>query len=162
MMAVTVDGKIARDPMELVNWTGKADKRYFVSMTKKAGVMIMGSRTFDTIGKVLPGRKSIVLTKNKNRKSDHEDLEFTDQSPRRILADLEERGYDQATLIGGAIINTMFMEQGLIDEVHLTMVPLFFGKGISLFNRELDVKLQLRDQQIIEKDCLLLKYRVIH
>ncbi len=28
LMAMTLDGKIARDSLELVDWTGKADKQY--------------------------------------------------------------------------------------------------------------------------------------
>lgn len=162
VMAVTADGKIARNSMEFVNWTGKADKKYFVSITKKAGVMIMGSKTYDTIGKVLPERKTIVMTKDKTRVSDHVDLEFTDQPPQEILNDLQARGYKFATLIGGSIVNTLFMEQDLVEEVHLTMVPLLFGAGLSLFNKTLEIKMELLDIQTIEKDCLLLKYRVIH
>ncbi|MFH2092088.1 MAG: dihydrofolate reductase family protein [Pseudomonadota bacterium] len=162
VMAMTADGKIAKNSMEFVDWTGKADKRYFVSTTKKAGVMIMGSRTFDTIGKVLPDRKSIVMTKDKTRISDHADLEFTDQLPHQILNDLQNRGYTCVTLIGGSIVNTLFMEQDLVDEIHLTMVPFFFGAGLSMFNKDLKIQVELLDTQIIEKDCLLLKYRVIH
>lgn len=162
VMAVTTDGKIARNSAEVVDWTGKADKKYFVSVTRKAGVMIMGSKTFDMIGKVLPGRKSIVMTKNNSRISDHEDLQYTDQSPKAILKDLSARGYQQATLIGGSIVNTLFMAQGLVDEVHLTLVPRLFGHGLSLFNSELDISMELIDTQPIEEHCLLLRYRVIH
>ena len=77
VMAMTLDGKIARDSLEPVDWTGKADKQYFVQVTRKAGVVIMGSRTFDTIGKPLPGRKNIVMTRNKDRKSQAKNLVFT-------------------------------------------------------------------------------------
>jgi len=61
LMAMTADGMIARATEDLVNWTGKADKKYFVNVTKETGVMIMESKTFDTIGRVLPDRKRVVL-----------------------------------------------------------------------------------------------------
>ncbi|MBF0204054.1 MAG: dihydrofolate reductase, partial [Desulfamplus sp.] len=67
VMAMTLDGKIARHSMEPVDWTGKADKKKFVEITKKAGAVIMGSTTFDTIGKRLPNRKNIVMTRNASR-----------------------------------------------------------------------------------------------
>ncbi len=67
IMAMTLDGKIARHSLEPVDWTGKADKRKFVEITKQAGAVIMGSATFDTIGKVLKGRKNIVMTRNPSR-----------------------------------------------------------------------------------------------
>ena len=162
VMAVTADGKIARDSTEFVDWTGKADKQYFVKVTKAAGVMIMGSKTFDTIGNVLPDRKNVVITTDKSRVSNHKDLVYTDQSPVEILQGLKDEGYTSATLIGGSIINTLFMEQGLVDEVHLTVVPRLFGRGLSLFKRDLDVKMELLDVSTLEKDCLLLKYRIVH
>jgi len=76
VMAVTADGKIARNSMELIDWTGKADKKYFIDVTRKAGVIIIGSKTFDTIGQVLPGRKNIVMTRNAERKSKNKDCPF--------------------------------------------------------------------------------------
>ncbi len=45
LMAMTLDGKIARTHSELVDWTGKKDKQYFVTVTRDAGVVIMGSKT---------------------------------------------------------------------------------------------------------------------
>jgi dihydrofolate reductase len=161
LMAVTADGMIARDSMQLVDWTGKADKKYFVHITKQAGVMIMGSKTFDTIGKVLPGRKNIVMTRDKNRQSADEDLLFTDQAPDRILSGLEAEGFTTATLIGGAVTNTLFMKQGLIDEVHLTLVPTFFGQGLALFNERLDIDLELMDVKQINDTHLLVRYRIV-
>ena len=161
LMAVTADGMIARDSMQLVDWTGNADKKYFVHITREAGVMIMGSKTFDTIGKVLPGRKNIVLTTDKKRISQDTDLIFTDQTPVQILEDLAAQGFTSVTLIGGAVINTLFMKDNLIDEIHLTVVPRFFGKGLSLFDKPLDICLELLDVRKINETHVLLKYRVI-
>ena len=56
VMAMTLDGKIARDASHPADWTGTEDKKKFVEITRRAGAMIMGSRTFDTIGRLLPGR----------------------------------------------------------------------------------------------------------
>ena len=159
-MAVTADGMIARDSMELVDWTGKADKTYFVHVTRKAGVMIMGSKTFDTIGKVLPGRKSIVMTRDKTRTSQNLDLVFTDRPPGEILTDLQAQGSESAVLIGGSVVNTLFMKENLIDEIHVTMVPRVFGRGLSLFNQSLDIRLELLDVIKIDNGFVLMKYRV--
>lgn len=161
LMAMTADGMIARDSMQAVDWTGKADKGYFVRVTREAGVMIMGSKTFDAIGKVLPGRKNIVMTRDKNRRSQDPDLIFTDQSPGRIIADLDRRGFSSAALIGGAVVNTLFIKEGLVDEIHVTLVPRFFGKGLTLFSEDLDIQLELLDVQKLTSAHVLLKYRVI-
>lgn len=160
VMAMTLDGKIARSNRELVNWTGAADKRYFVRITRECGVMIMGSKTFDTIGKALPGRLSIVMTRNRDRKSDDPNLVFTDRTPAEIVKDLEAKGYTSAALIGGGIVNTLFAEANLITEYHVTVVPALFGKGLSLFDGNLDRTLEFMESREIEKGHILLKYRV--
>ncbi len=160
LMAITADGMIARDALQLVDWSGKADKQYFVDITKKAGVMIMGSKTFDTIGRVLPKRKSIVMTRNKNRISHDKNLIFTAGDPKEVIADLETKGFTSATLVGGAVINSLFMKKNLVDEIHLTVVPIFFGNGLNLFNTRLETQMQLLDVQKLGSTHVLLKYRI--
>ena len=120
----------------------------------------MGSKTFDTIGKVLPGRKNIVMTRDKTRKSRDRDLIFTSQAPDQIINDLKARGFESVTLIGGSMINTLFIKENLIDEIHVTMVPRLFGKGLSLFNESLDIRLELLDVMEIDKGHVLLRYAV--
>lgn len=162
LMASTVDGKIARDSSQFVNWTGKADKKYFVEQTQKAGVMIMGSKTYDTIGKPLPGRLNIVMTRDKSRQSDQDNLVFTDLSPARILEDLELEGYTSAVLVGGATVNSLFARDNLITQVHLTIVPRLFGSGLSIFAPplDLDLGLTLESSQVFGQGHILLIYRV--
>jgi len=160
VMAVTADGMIARNSMQLVDWTGKADKKYFIHITREAGAMIMGSKTFDTIGKILPGRKNIVMTRDKTRISQDRGLIFTDQSPGEIVKDLQAEGFESAALIGGSVVNTLFMKENLINEIHVTIVPRLFGKGLSLFNKSLDARLELLDVREIDNSHVLLKYLV--
>ena len=160
LMAVTADGMIARNSMQTIDWTGKADKKYFVHITKKAGVMIMGSKTFDMIGSVLPERKNIVMTRDKTRKSHDKDLIFTDNSPGLILKELYAQGFKSAVLIGGSIVNTLFLQENLIDEIHVTIVPRLFGQGLSLFGKSFDTKLELINIGELGNGHILLKYQV--
>jgi len=123
--------------------------------------MIMGSKTFDAIGRSLPGRQNIVMTRDKNRQSQDPDLIFTGRPPKEIVNDLALQGFSSAALIGGAVVNTLFIKEGLVDEIHVTLVPRFFGKGLTLFSEALDVQLELLDVQKISSAHILLKYRVI-
>jgi dihydrofolate reductase len=162
MVAVTVDGKIARSVDHYPDWTGKADKRLYVDITKKAGVMIMGSTTFDTIGRVLPGRKTVVLTRNPDRRSDRDDLVFTAAAPEEVLRDLEAQGYDQAVVVGGAQINQLFATRGLIDELIVTVSPLVFGQGLSIFSDAVEMRLKLDRFWQLDDNTICLRYGVIH
>ena len=162
MVAITVDGKIARASDHYPDWTGKADKQLYVDITRKAGVMIMGSTTFDIIGRVLPGRKTIVMTRNPDRRSERDDLVFTQAPPEQIISDLASQGYQEAILVGGAKINTLFAEKGLIDELILTISPHAFGTGLSIFSGTVDLKLALKKFWQLDENTLCLRYRVIH
>ena len=89
--AQTVDGFIAKDPSEISTaWTSGADKKFFVERTKKAGVVVMGSKTFETIGKPLKDRLTIVYSR---RGKAYEDVETTAKHPKDILGELEQRGF---------------------------------------------------------------------
>jgi len=161
IMAQTLDGVISRSSSEFVDWTGNADKRFFVRATRKAGVIIMGSRTYDTIGRPLPGRKNVVMTRNKSRISSHADLVYTSQEPQKLLRDLQAEGYESAALIGGSEINSLFAKLNLIDEIFITVAPRIFGVGLTLFNISLDCNLRLVSTETLEQNYLLLHYEVI-
>ncbi len=161
IMAQTLDGIISRSSSEFIDWTGNADKKMFMQVTKEAGVLIMGSKTYDTIGKPLPGRKNIVMTRNKTRLSDHPNLVYTSQSPTELIKDLESQGYTQAAVAGGSQINSLFAAEDVLDEIIITVAPRVFGLGLSLFNVPLDLRLKLEETQILEENYVLLRYTVL-
>ena len=49
--AISADGFIAKDTNHPAMWTSKADKKRFIELTKRAGVVIMGATTFKTLEK---------------------------------------------------------------------------------------------------------------
>ncbi len=101
-------------------WHLPEDLRYFKQHTLGKPI-IMGRKTFESIGKALPGRTNIVLTSRK------------DWSPRGVtiaasldvalvLADraLEERGGDEAMVIGGEQIYRLALPR--CSRLYLTRV----------------------------------------
>ena len=118
-------------------WTSKEDKKFFNEKSKEIGVMIMGSKTFATIGRALPGRLSVVMTRNPSKwMSEYKDenLIFTDKNPQQILHDLELEGYQEVAICGGKAIYNLFLELDLVDKIYLTIEPVTFGSGIKLLN----------------------------
>lgn len=160
LMALTVDGLIGRSSDDFPDWSGSADKKLFREVSMRAGVVIMGSRTFDTIGKPLKGRKNVILTRNIDRQSVWDNLVYTGQDPGDLLNQLEKEGFDEVLLAGGARINTLFARQNLIDEIHVTYSPLVFGKGVSLFSEAVALQLELIDFGRIGEDRILARYKV--
>jgi dihydrofolate reductase len=160
VMAITVDGKIALHNTHFPDWTCSEDKRMFRAVTQQSGVVIMGSRTYQTIGKPLPKRLNVVLTRQPRRYAPSKSLIYTNDPPGLILEKLSARGYDSAALIGGEMINNLFAQSKLIDEIIVTVAPTLFGTGLSLFSCPVNMDLALISLKQLESDHIMLHYRV--
>lgn len=158
LMAMSLDGRTALHPAHFPDWTEKADKRLFVEVTRRAGVVIMGSRTYDTIGRPLPGRKNVILTRDPARVSHQDNLLFTSRAPREILDTLAAEGHAEAVLAGGATVNTLFAREDLIDEMIVTIAPRLFGQGLSLFEPGVEMSLRLLSVDRLGEQMVQLRY----
>ncbi len=155
--ALTTDGFIAKDTNHAAYWTSKEDKARFVEITKRAGVVVMGQTTFKTLKKPLPGRLNIVYSLNET----FDGAETTTDEPAVLFKKLEERGFKEVAICGGQSIYTMFMKSGLIEKLYLTVEPVVFGKGLTIFNQDIDFKLELVSEEKTPSGTLLLEYKVL-
>ena|SRR3989338_9577535 len=162
--AMTIDGKIARSKKEITDWTSQEDKRYFKQITVKAGVVIMGRTTFNTLKNPLPHRLNIVITHDPGKYIKREAknlLEFTDKPPKKIIDNLANRGYSTIVVSGGSTVYSLFLKAGLVDEIHLTVSPRIFGRGIPLFqNSGKYVKCELVKVDRLGDGEVLVQYKI--
>lgn len=102
IVARTRNGVIGRD--NRMPWHLPEDLRYFKRVTLGKPV-IMGRNTWESLGKPLPGRDNIVITRNANYHAEGahvaHDLASAVQCARRIA---EEKNIDEVMIIGGAQI----------------------------------------------------------
>jgi len=157
--AITADGFIGRTAEHLADWTGSADKKLFVQVTKEVGTMVMGARTFATIGRALPGRRTIVYT-NHPEQITAEGVETTREPPAELIARLQKEGAAGLAICGGASIYSQFVEAKVVNELYLTIAPVLFGTGIHLFSQSLDCKLTLLASRELDNNTILLHYKV--
>lgn len=162
LMAMTADGKIARHRREFPDWTSKADKRMFKTVSEEAGVVIMGSRTYEAIGSALPNRLNVVMTRRPDAYQPASNVLFYTDTPRALTRWLTSKGYETAVLAGGATINSLFLREQLIDEMMLTVVPRIFGQGLSLFSEPADANLSLIAARELDQGLQLLHYRFLY
>ncbi|MDD3778284.1 MAG: dihydrofolate reductase family protein [Patescibacteria group bacterium] len=159
MMAITVDGKIAKNKDQFANWTSPQDKKLFVETSKRHGVIIMGENTFKTFPSPLKGRLNVVFSYEKNS-PEIEGVKWVSGEANKVLEDLAKLGYKSALLGGGAAINSLFLKEKLISEIILTIEPKIFGAGLSLFNQGFDIDLTLKEVRKLNENTLMLRYRV--
>lgn len=161
LMAQTLDGRIARDARHFPDWTESADKKFFAAQTRDAGVMIFGKNTFETLPGVLPGRLSVVQTRNAGEWDEaSENLVMTSLAPAEILKKLAALGHDHVIVAGGATINTLWAGAGLLDEVILTVSPVVFGEGLGVFGEGVEMALELEKFEKIGETTVALWYAV--
>lgn len=161
MMAMTLDGKIAKNKDHFPNWTSKEDKQLFAKISKECGAVIMGYNTFLTFPAPLKDRLNVVFTLEKNL-PEIENVKWVSGEPEDVLKELENIGYNSAVLGGGSFLNALFLEKKLIDEIIITIEPKIFGQGLSLFNKDLNADLKLLDVNKINGNSVVLKYKVIY
>lgn len=128
VVAVGRNGVIGRDGQ--MPWPRTGDMRHFKELTWGHPV-VMGRATFESIGRPLPGRTSVVLTRQADWHPGHDEVLV-----RHGLADALEAAAavdDEVFLVGGAQVYAEALEAGLVDRLVVTHVPLepegdaFFG-----------------------------------
>nr|AIA18669.1 Dihydrofolate reductase [uncultured bacterium] len=159
LIALTADGLIGRDAHHLADWSSREDKKLFVRLTKEAGVIVFGFNTFETIGRALPGRRMIVYTSDPS-KITAQGVETTREAPADLVKRLKAEGANGLAVCGGASIYTQFMKAGVVDELYITIEPVMFGRGLTLFNDELEAHVRLLEVSKLNDNAVLLHYTV--
>lgn len=136
--AVSQDRKISRKGEEArpsFEWTSPEDKRRFKALTKAAGVVVMGHKTYMTCGgKPLRDRLNIVYTNDEALLQTPwtDELGYTNDPPEVLLEKLQLNGHLQVFICGGTKIYDLFAP--FMDYLYLTVEPLEFGEdGTPLF-----------------------------
>lgn len=96
-------------------WYIPEDLAYFKKMTM-GKAMVMGRKTFDSIGKPLPGRQSIIVTRNSDYTADGAIVVY---DLTEAIEKAKEFG-DEVMIIGGAEIFRQSMD--IADRLYITYI----------------------------------------
>ena len=117
IMAVSGDGIVSRGPDDDMSWTGAEDKAIFRALTGVGGLCGIGSKTARTMPNRLDGRVLMPLSRSG----------FT-------LEHLALASAGSAWLLGGLTVARAALEEGLVAEVHMCVVPKILDCGGQLFD----------------------------
>ena len=112
VVAVADNGVIGRD--NALPWHLPEDLRRFKRLTMGKPI-IMGRRTFESIGKPLPGRRNVVVTRDTNYQRDGVDVVHGAEAAIEAAA-----GAPEIMVIGGADLFRLFLPRA--GRIHLTRV----------------------------------------
>ncbi len=112
-------------------WHLPADLKRFKKETT-GHTIIMGRKTFESIGKPLPNRKTVIITRDKNYQFEGCDVVHS------LEEALENNQNDkQRFVIGGAQIYKQAIEKDLVDKLDITLVQNTFEADV--FFPEIDI-----------------------
>lgn len=169
LTVVTINGKTTRNTEKnIYTWTSSDEQKIFFKKLEKAQAIVMGAKTYESARHLIKhkkGRLRVVLTRNLRKYAKDAVfgfLEFTKESPREIYNRFEKKGISEMLLLGGSKINTLFLKEKLIDEIHVSIEPLIFGQGKGIIaEEELEVSLELtKVNKLNKKGTLILVYKV--
>ena len=160
--AITLDGRIALGPDHFSDWTSPEDKVFMRSLLDEADVVVVGNNTYKTAIEPLSKRNCIVLTGS---------VADTERKSERLLyvnpanADMKDilGHYKMVPILGGAKTYSYFLQNNLLDELYLTIEPVVFGRGISLFEHAEGIPAHfslLSMKKLNEKGTVLLRYSI--
>ena len=163
-MATTTNGFIAKED-DNTEFVSEEEWESYKKAVKKAGCIICGRRTYEIAlreGNLLTEEGlNVVLTHNQNLKSSHPKVLITTKSPPEIIEYLSQQGFTEAIIGGGGILNSSFLQAGLIDEIYLDVEPQVFGKGVPVFSpASFDHKLEFVESKMLSPKTIQLHYRV--
>ncbi len=111
IVAIAENGVIGRD--NALPWHIPEDLRYFKQVTLGKPV-IMGRKTYESIGRPLPGRHNIVMTRDRTWSADGVTIARTDQEA------LAAAGESEVFVIGGNTLFQSFLPQA--DRLYVTEI----------------------------------------
>jgi dihydrofolate reductase len=115
VVAIGANGVIGVD--RGLPWRLPEDLAHFKALTM-GHPMVMGRTTFESIGRPLPGRTTIVVTRNPDWSAEGVEVAPTLEAALERAQELD----DEVFLVGGGQIYTAALEAGLVDQLCVTRV----------------------------------------
>jgi dihydrofolate reductase len=172
--------------MRLFDWYSSGDTEYQMPGTEmvvrvsqqsadllreahsKMGAFVTGRRTFDITngwgGRPPLGVPTFVVTHSVPQDWVYEGSPYTfvNEGVESAVEQAKAAAGDKDVAVGAASIAQQCIRAGLLDEIHIDLVPVLLGDGVRLFDNLGDGKVELERTEIIEApDVTHMTFRVI-
>jgi dihydrofolate reductase len=167
-IAMSLDGYIAKrnDDLSFLSTVEKAGEDYgYGEFIKTIDTVILGRKTYEKVlGFGIPfphaDKKTFVITRTEKPAIDN--IIFYSSNLTELINKLKIQKGKNIFIDGGAEIVNELMQQNLIDDFIISIIPIFLGDGISLFKQgRPESKLKLIHSTSFEKGLVQLHYSAI-
>jgi len=142
--AIGLNNELGKD--NYLIWHLPADLKRFKKVTTGHAI-IMGRKTFESIGKPLPNRRSIIITRNILYKKEGCEVVHSLEDAIKLIQDQEH-----AFIIGGAQIYREAIEKKLVDQLDITKVHQNFDADVFFPTLELSSWEEISEETFLPDD----------
>lgn len=130
-VAASVDGRISLAKKTMPTWTSKEDWQFFQNAISKADAVIVGRNTYEAAASRLRKRNTYVLSRRLKTIRRYKKVTFV--NPLNVDIEAVLNPYKKIAVVGGSLVYSTLLEKKLIDEIFVTIEPLIFGRGQTMF-----------------------------
>lgn len=161
-VASSVDGRISLHDVKMPDWTSKEDWEFFQDSLNGMDAVVVGNNTYVAAQDRLRKRNAFVFLEGEEGVRKEGSVTFFDPARVSVRKLLEE--YSRVAVLGGSRVYGYMFEQGMMDELFVTVEPHVFGRGKEMVTGCTTTKnLRLKSiKQLNDHGTILLHYEVVH
>jgi len=162
LAAVSIDGKINKNNKHSSNWTSTEDKDHLHKILDQCDLVLVGNRTYQLAKQALALRNCLVFshaTKKSKANCTYINPQKTD-----IKKFIAQNKYKKIAILGGTAIYDFTMAHNMLDEIYLTIEPIIFGSGLSIFDtfvKKINAFQLVSSKKLNPRGSILLHYKKI-
>ena len=126
----------------------------FAGLTEQFDTYLMGRRTFELAGggqSTAPDVRTFVFSRTL-RQDDHPNVTIVGDDWREVVRSLRSEAGKDIWLFGGGSLFRSLAQEGLVDTVEVTVIPIVLGGGTSLIEEPAErIQLTLIDHRVYRK-----------
>jgi dihydrofolate reductase len=169
-IAASLDGFIARENGS-IDWlteyennpeTDYGYSEFYVSI----GTVLMGRKTYEQVlgfgNWPYKEKKSYVFTRQKEPLRRENNVEFVSGNIGEFVRELKENTEEDIWLMGGSQVIKVFLDENLVQDLIIFVVPIILGRGIPLFDR-IGKEIRLRTGRVkrYENGLVRVEYEIV-
>ena len=142
-MVTSADGVAAKDEQtDIRAWSSAEDHEFFLRGVKDCDAAVMGRRSWNP--DVVCKRKYVLSRHTRAEDYDAATVVLSGEA-KEIYGKIADDGNRTVALLGGPATNSLFLNDGLVDEIYLTIEPVLLGAGLRLTSKELVANFRLEE-----------------
>ena len=161
-VAASIDGRISLSGQHPPDWTSAEDWHFFEKSLSHVDAVVVGRHTYQAVAERLRKRNTFVLSSRPKKICRRGTVTFV--NPATVYLAPLFAPYKTVAVLGGGMVYRFMLENGLLDELFVTIEPLVFGRGKEMFvGGTRTTRLHLHTiRQLNKNGTVLLHYHTIN